>query len=139
MIKHLLETLYNVINSQATHYYECKVSNTNKSFLNSKTTITRNMLMVQNSQIAGHDLVLQHGPGGDVDPVPVVGDDDHRPPQTDSSPEGDVPRHGEVVQLQHVGDGPEPGEEGGDLLEVPASFTRGVAGNILLGDMTRLP
>ena len=35
-----------------------------------------------------------------------------------SPPEGDIPRHGEVVQLEHVGDGAEPGQEGGHLLEV---------------------
>ena len=35
-----------------------------------------------------------------------------------SPPEGDIPRHGEVVQLEHVGDGAEPGEEGRHLLEV---------------------
>ena len=38
--------------------------------------------MVEDPEVAGHDLVLQHGPGGDVDPVPVVGDDDHRTPET---------------------------------------------------------
>ena len=38
--------------------------------------------MVENPEVAGHDLVLQHGPGGDVDPVPVVGDDDHSTPET---------------------------------------------------------
>ena len=35
-----------------------------------------------------------------------------------SPPEGDIPGHGEVVQLEHVGDGAEPGQEGGHLLEV---------------------
>ena len=34
--------------------------------------------MVENPEVAGHDLVLQHGPGRDVNSVPVVGDDDHR-------------------------------------------------------------
>ena len=77
-------------------------------------------LMVQNSQISRHDLVLQDGSSGDIDPVPVVGDDDDRSPEADTLPEGDITRHGEVVQLQHVGDRPEPGEEGGDLLEVSA-------------------
>ena len=38
--------------------------------------------VVEDPEVAGHDLVLQHGPGGDVDPVPVVGDDDHRAPET---------------------------------------------------------
>ena len=38
-----------------------------------------------------------------------------------SPPEGDIPRHGEVVQLEHVGDGAEPGQEGGHLLEVRVS------------------
>ena len=38
--------------------------------------------MIQYSEVAGHDLVLQHGAGGDVDPVPVVGDDDHRAAET---------------------------------------------------------
>ena len=35
-----------------------------------------------------------------------------------SPPEGDIPGDGEVVQLEHVGDGAEPGQEGGHLLEV---------------------
>ena len=38
--------------------------------------------MIQYSEVAGHDLVLQHGAGGDVDPVPMVGDDDHCAPET---------------------------------------------------------
>ena len=39
-------------------------------------------LMVEDPEVAGHDLVLQHGPGGDIDPVPVVGDDDYRASET---------------------------------------------------------
>ena len=89
--------------------------------------------MVQNPQIARHDLVLQDGSSRDVNPVPVVGDDDDRPPETDSPPEGDVPRHSEVVQLQHVGDGAEPGEEGGDFLEVPPELDQGGGGEHPLG------
>ena len=58
--------------------------------------------MVQNSQISRHDLVLQDGSSWDVDPVPVVGDDDDSPPETDPFPEGDIPRHSEMVQLQHI-------------------------------------
>ena len=61
--------------------------------------------MVQDSQISGDDLVLQDGSSWDVNPVPVVGDDDDGPPETHSFPEGDVPGHCEVVQLQHVRDG----------------------------------
>ena len=38
--------------------------------------------VVEDPEVAGHDLVLKHGPGGDVDPVPVVGDDDHSAPET---------------------------------------------------------
>ena len=34
--------------------------------------------MVQDAQVTRHDLVLQHSPGRDVDPVAVVGDDDDR-------------------------------------------------------------
>ena len=90
--------------------------------------------MIQYSEVAGHDLVLQHGAGGDVDPVPVVGDDDDRAAETHCDivingvmrkdeeltafAEGDVSGDGEVVQLQDVGDGAEPGEEGGHLLEL---------------------
>uniref|UniRef100_A0A0E9XNH6 Uncharacterized protein n=1 Tax=Anguilla anguilla TaxID=7936 RepID=A0A0E9XNH6_ANGAN len=33
--------------------------------------------VVEDAQIARNDLVLQHGSGRDVDPVSVVGDDDH--------------------------------------------------------------
>ena len=32
--------------------------------------------MVEYPEVAGHDLVLEYCPGRDVDPVPVVGDDD---------------------------------------------------------------
>ena len=91
------------------------------------------LLVVEYPEVAGHDLVLQDRPGGDVDPVPVVGDDDDCPPQTDSPTEGHIPRHRQVVlvspvlydtaessqyQFQQVRDGAEPGEEGGNLLEV---------------------
>ena len=89
--------------------------------------------MVQNSQISRHDLVLQDGSSWDVDPVPVVGDDDDSPPETDASPEGDVPRHGEMVKLQHVRNGTKPGEEGGDLLEVSTEFDQGGGGEHPLG------
>ena len=81
--------------------------------------------MVENPEVAGHDLVLQHGPGGDVDPVPVVGDDDHRAPETHwqtmtfhmkflntkyitSSAEGDIAGHCEMIQLQQVWYWPKP-------------------------------
>ena len=37
--------------------------------------------MVEDPEVAGHYLVLQHGPGGDVYPVPVVSDDDHSAPE----------------------------------------------------------
>ena len=85
--------------------------------------------MVEYPEVAGHDLVLQHGPGGDVYPVPVVSNDDHRAPQTHwakifchrkiflklskpltSFPEGDIPGDGEMVQLQQVGHRAEPGD-----------------------------
>ena len=81
--------------------------------------------MVQDSQISGDDLVLQDGSSWDVNPVPVVGDDDDSPPETDSLPEGDIARHGEMIQLQHVRDGAKPGEEGGDLLEVSPELDQG--------------
>lgn len=32
--------------------------------------------MVHDAEVARYNLVLQHGAGWDVDPVPVVGDDD---------------------------------------------------------------
>ena len=38
--------------------------------------------MVHDPHVAGHDLVLEDGAGGDVDPLPVVGDDDHRAAET---------------------------------------------------------
>ena len=67
--------------------------------------------MVQDSEISRHDLVLQDGSSRDVDPVAVVGDDDDSPPETDTFPEGDIARHGEMIQLQHVGYGAKPDEE----------------------------
>merc|ERR1711884_21967 len=48
----------------------------------------------------------------------MVSNDDHSSTEAHSPPEGDIPGHGEVVQLEHVGDGAEPGQEGGHLLEV---------------------
>ena len=33
--------------------------------------------MVKDPEISRHNLVLQDGARGDVNPVPVVGDDDH--------------------------------------------------------------
>ena len=38
--------------------------------------------MVHDPHVAGHDLVLEDGAGGDVDPLPVVSDDNHRALQT---------------------------------------------------------
>lgn len=32
--------------------------------------------VVHNAQVPRHDLVFQHGAGGNVDPIAVVGDDD---------------------------------------------------------------
>ena len=40
------------------------------------------MSVVEDPEVSGHDLVLQPGPGGDVDPVPVISDDDHRASET---------------------------------------------------------
>ncbi len=39
-------------------------------------------------------------------------------PEADPPAEGDVPRDGEMVELQEVGDGAEPGQECRHLLEV---------------------
>ena len=80
--------------------------------------------VVEDPEVARHDLVLQHGPGGDIDPVPVVGDDDHSSPETHlqhnmsqekisdrdlftSASKSDIPGDSEVIQLQEVGDGAE--------------------------------
>ena len=59
-------------------------------------------LVVEYSEVAGHDLVLQDRPSGDVDPVPVVGDDDDCPPQTDSPAESHIPRHRQMVLVSPV-------------------------------------
>lgn len=32
--------------------------------------------MVQDAEVAGDNFVLEHGAGGDIDPIAVVGDDD---------------------------------------------------------------
>ena len=85
--------------------------------------------MVQDSQISGDDLVLQDGSSWDVNPVPVVGDDDDSPPETDSLPEGDIARHSEMIQLQHVRDGAKPDEEILHFLEfLPAELDQGGGG-----------
>lgn len=34
------------------------------------------LLVVQDAEVAGHDLIFQHGAGWNVDPISVVGDDD---------------------------------------------------------------
>lgn len=32
--------------------------------------------VVQDAEVARHDFVFQHGAGWNIDPIPVVGDDD---------------------------------------------------------------
>lgn len=32
--------------------------------------------MVQDAEVAGYDFVLQHGAGGNINPISMVGDDD---------------------------------------------------------------
>ena len=78
--------------------------------------------MIQNSEITGHYLILQDGPCRDVNPVPVVGDDDDGPPEADPSPEGDVPGHCQMVQLQHVWYRPKSGEKRGNLLKISSEL-----------------
>lgn len=36
----------------------------------------RNSSVVQDTEVAGHDFVFQHGTGRNIDPIPVVGNDD---------------------------------------------------------------
>jgi len=74
--------------------------------------------MVQNPEVAGHNLVLDHGALRNVDPIPVVGDDDHRALQHHVLAEGHVPRHGQMVQLYDLGDVAEPLQELLDFSEV---------------------
>ena len=56
--------------------------------------------MVHYSEVAGHGLVLQQGPGRDVDPLPVVRNYNHCSLQDDIFSEGDVARHSKVVLRQ---------------------------------------
>ena len=74
--------------------------------------------MVEDPEISGDDLVLEDGAGRDVDPVPLVGDDDDGALEHDALPEGDVAADGEVVQLDDVRDAAEALQELVDLLEV---------------------
>jgi len=68
----------------------------------------RGNLVVEDSKIAGHDLVLEDGSGRNVYPVAMICNDDNCSPNADPSTEGDVPGHCEVVQFKHVGYGTEP-------------------------------
>ena len=81
--------------------------------------------MVQDSEISRHDLVLQDGASGDVDPVAMVGDDDDCPPETNTSAEGDITRYGEMIQLQHVRNTGEPLQELRTALEMLAELHNG--------------
>ena len=56
--------------------------------------------VVEDPQVAGHDLVLQHGPGGDVYPVTVDSDDDHRAPQTHLAII--FSKRGNIFQLKYI-------------------------------------
>ena len=64
--------------------------------------------MVENSQIAGYNFVLQDCSGWNVDPVAMVSDDDDGPLEDDSLAEGHVAGHSQVVQLQQIRNGRKP-------------------------------
>ena len=99
-----------------------------------------NTLVVEDPEVARHYLVFQHGPGGDVYPVPMVSDDDHSAPETHwqlkicflekienwnicptSFAKSDVAWDCEMVQLQHVRNGAESDEKILHLLELLSS------------------
>ena len=61
--------------------------------------------MVDDPEVAGDDFVLEDGSVWDVDPVPVVGDHDHRPFQHHVPAEVDVARHRQMVQLKDLKSG----------------------------------
>lgn len=68
-------------------------------------------LVVQNSHVAGDDLVLEDRAWRDVDSVSVVGDDDDGAAQRDAAPESDVAGHRQMVELDDVGNIRESAEE----------------------------
>ncbi len=55
--------------------------------------------VVQDAEVAGHDLVLEDGSIGDVNAGAVVGHDDHRAGQSHPCAERNITRHRQVVQL----------------------------------------
>ena len=69
---------------------------------------SRYLLMVENPEVTRDNLVFKDSAVRDVDLVPMVGNDDNCAFEDNTLPEVDVSRHGQVVELQNVGDGGEP-------------------------------
>ena len=61
--------------------------------------------MIDNVQVPSDELVLQIRPVGNRDPIPLIGDDDAGPGETDTFTKRDVARDGEVIEFGDVGDG----------------------------------
>ncbi len=58
--------------------------------------------MVQDPQVSGNNFVLKDRSGWDVDPVAGISYDDDCAAEGHASPEHDVARHCQVIQLQDV-------------------------------------
>ena len=58
--------------------------------------------MIKDAQVARDNLVLEERVGGDVDALPLVGDDDDRSLELDASTKVHVATDGEVVKLEDL-------------------------------------
>lgn len=82
-------------------------------------------LVLQDSQAALHNAVLQHGTRGDIDGAALGGDNDDSALQGDIAAKVDGSGDGEVIQLDDPGDTGNALLEVGDLLEVRAKLDHG--------------
>lgn len=74
--------------------------------------------MVQNAHITRHNLILQNSTGRNVDPVAMIGDDNHGTAQRYATTECHVAGHRQMVELDQIGYVSESGQKLADLAEV---------------------
>ena len=67
-----------------------------------------NALQLNHIEIPAEEPVLKDAPVGDIDALALVRDDNDRPAQRHVAPEVDVAGHGEMVELDDLGDLLEP-------------------------------
>lgn len=87
-------------------------------------------------EVTREQPVLEHTAVGDVDPLALVRDDDHRPAQGDVAAKVHVAGDGQMVELDDLGDLLEPLLE---LLDLLPSLITGVVSNMRCGLITSCP